>query len=631
MLHVTSPIEYFLLSSAAYADFEDAAGDEYSVEDRHDPLGYSHYVQLKSLGWKVIFSASGRHGYRGYAFVHEARREICVAHRGTQNLGSVMTDILAVINTNRTGHAIDAVRETLGNAAVKSYLSRGDWKLSTTGHSLGGWLATLFQFVVSDVGMGFYFSGQVVCRAFDAPGIGEFLNALQSPDLKQQVYIPGLDCINYVVRADIVNTLNRQTGTVICIEGDRAASPREIQELLQISNIHGRANIYQALIANDYKLIQKWPQTSSDVLAKLMTALSGHRFSLLGVTADFVTTAVTETINFVLQFFQNPDQTETYSDIEIQAARETLERAMQDDLRVLVGYDYRQERQMRHLPSKVGQFIAAYCAYKNYSVMSYLLRKLALNEFEIKLLNSIKVEKRAQADWVIFDSREAVEVDNLDDWIEAICQLEIRKPELLDMPADIWSYYDTAAQKVNELKEQGRLTGEKLQRLEAEVAALQVANSVQSAVIRIGCAYAVGKDSFAQTLWSLSADDLAAMEQRAEERAINNQISTNLFGAEAYGENAVALAITNLIPSGLRTEEAILRAFEKCVDSAENARRAFREDIKQARAAAQFTGGMGSDAERVTSSSSASGLGQMGMYASGHVSSSAAPGKKLNP
>lgn len=616
--HITTRDEYFLLSSAAYAELIDAQGQENPVDKRQDAQGDAAYETLKASGWRLIHAASGKQGYRGYVFVHEGRKEICIAHRGTQNLGSIMTDILAVIRGNRTWHVIDAVNQTLGNAVVQDYLSKSDWTLSTTGHSLGGWLATLLQFVVSDIGMGFHFEGQVTCRTFDAPGIGEFLDKLQSDDPKQQVFIPGLDCINYVVRADAVNTLNRQTGTLVCVEGAQAETPHAVKDLIHIGDIHGRGNIQAALEKQDFKLIQQWPHTSDEVLAKLSSALSGSKLALLGVAVSATSSVVSGAAGFLKRLFKRADNAPAeYSDDEVKAARETLEKAMQENLRLLP-YNYHQERQIRHLPLRLQLFVKAYQAFKNYSVMPKLMDKLNLTEAERALVDVVSIDKRAQAEWIVLASSQATAVGSLDDWVEQVCNLAIEHPGLFELECFTYHYYDNAAQYVDWFKKHSRLTDDRMQCLAEEIKSLKD-NKVQQAVVDFGCARASGKDAFAYNNCVIYADDLEKFQKEAVELA-KLGISASIMCASAEGEDAVAIGGGAVISISSRfSNEEIMAQFDKALDKKLEAELKVAEMRTNRQPLSQRAGDI------QTGASAASAMSRQGVFAPGVSQGSSSP------
>ena len=296
---LTGRVEYFLLASAAYADLLDSEGNEHPIGSRKDEPGDIAYEKLKDLGWRLIHSTQGRTGYRGHVFAHEERKELCVAHRGSKNLGSFITDIQAVVSESHTGHATDAIKETLGFPIVSAYFKERlsanklsqNWTLSSTGHSLGGWLAALFQYVVSDLGMGFHFDGRIIGCGFDAPGIADFLDALQPSDASKRVNISGLDYTNFVMRTDIVNTCGKQIGTTVCLEGDKASEACAMGDILNIATIHSREEIGKALEAKNYKMMQRWPSTSSDVLDKLIVAVTGSKWRLLGLGVGLASSA----------------------------------------------------------------------------------------------------------------------------------------------------------------------------------------------------------------------------------------------------------------------------------------------------------------------------------------------------
>ena len=414
-------------------------------------------------------------------------------------------------------------------------------------------MAALFQYVVSDLGMGFHFDGRIIGCGFDAPGIADFLDALQPSDASKRVNISGLDYTNFVMRTDIVNTCGKQIGTTVCLEGDKASEACAMGDILNIATIHSREEIGKALEAKNYKMMQRWPSTSSDVLDKLIVAVTGSKWRLLGLGVGLASSAS----SFLKRLLVGTGATLTYTDEEIVAAREALETAMTDGIDPL-SYDYHCERQLRHFPVDIGLFAKAYQEYKDYSVIPYLEKEDKITDAERHLLQCVTVEKRAQGDWLIFKPSADVSAKTLDEWMASMYQLAQAKPRLLLLPARVGLFYYTTVKMIKQLEKRGTALEGRIKTLAEEI--VNIKNSpMQAAVISIGCAIASADNAQAQNLWSLDADDLAEIEARAQKRGVEEGISTDLFGAKATGQGARAFAATMLIPRKITSEEGLLK------------------------------------------------------------------------
>jgi len=129
----TTPLEYLDMAALAYQE------SNWKKSTQHR--------QLLTLGWRPLtppksscFLRKGRGGYRGIVYVHDKRKEIVCAHRGTASLAAIEADITLLIEQKIHAQVTEAIEICLDNV-VKKLLSDGFF-LTFTGHSLGGFLAT---------------------------------------------------------------------------------------------------------------------------------------------------------------------------------------------------------------------------------------------------------------------------------------------------------------------------------------------------------------------------------------------------------------------------------------------------------------------------------------------------------
>jgi len=156
-------------------------------------------------------------GYFGVIYVNHDTRQIVVAHRGTDNLKTLLVDDIQEIYFGKTSTQHKAAYR-LVEQAVTLARSGGEWHLSFTGHSLGAFLAELsvLYCLRSDV---FDYS-QVSAVTFESPGSRESLEKLNATHADGKVDLDALDITSYLSYPNIVNTAHRHVGTLYSLMPD---------------------------------------------------------------------------------------------------------------------------------------------------------------------------------------------------------------------------------------------------------------------------------------------------------------------------------------------------------------------------------------------------------------------------
>jgi serine/threonine protein kinase len=226
LMQCPSPLEYGLIALLAYKLVEDgiasaAHGIDHKELGRRVPWLIKEFRNFFSSGWELfdmstshrdtvgfVESAMGEGGYHGIAMVHRIRKQMVIAHRGTVSRKDIMADIFGIMLNGITDHQKKAemfCEEMLDKAkgeeiAVSSNL--GDFELSFTGHSLGGWLAQCSCAIFKDKGW------HAPAVAFDPPGTAAMLQklvgtgkhilttALDIKDLPIEVYLGAPNLVN---------------------------------------------------------------------------------------------------------------------------------------------------------------------------------------------------------------------------------------------------------------------------------------------------------------------------------------------------------------------------------------------------------------------------------------------------
>jgi hypothetical protein len=119
-----------LLSSHVYAVSNNDAGK--CVKFINDLSKYNEGIK----NWIVKeVRESNKTGYLGTIYINEKTKQIIVAHRGTDNLNGVYTDIEGIFNGKKVEQQVECL--ALINSAIKISKKGTIYNLSITGHSLG--------------------------------------------------------------------------------------------------------------------------------------------------------------------------------------------------------------------------------------------------------------------------------------------------------------------------------------------------------------------------------------------------------------------------------------------------------------------------------------------------------------
>lgn len=190
------PYDYALLSEASYSD---------KLPSPHS--------ELSKRGWKrIIFIKND--GYHGSVWVHHDKKQIVIAHRGSDNVDAWIAYAHAIIRLERCRFINSAVN-LLQHKTVVAYKNQG-YRLSTTGHSLGGFLAQVCVYWSKRSDFKETFYPDMSAIVFDSPGAVDFLMALRSNLEREQgrILLEHLNIHNFCAMPTIINTYGKHTGTL---------------------------------------------------------------------------------------------------------------------------------------------------------------------------------------------------------------------------------------------------------------------------------------------------------------------------------------------------------------------------------------------------------------------------------
>ena len=251
------PYEYALLSQASYSDTPPLA----------DSL-------LSQKGWERIEPmVADRHGYRASLWVHHARRQLVLAHRGSKNGDSWVTDAESIRNLT-VGHFVEQATYLLKHETIQRLKEEG-YRFSATGHSLGGFLAQLSVYWSQRSEFKETYYPEMSAVVFDSPGAVDFLETLQSNAHreKERVKIEHLNIQNFCAMPTIISTYGTPTGTTWHLSADLS------HVTLDSINAHRLEHILAGFNSETgqphvFRLMRDWPQadySAYDSLSKLLS------------------------------------------------------------------------------------------------------------------------------------------------------------------------------------------------------------------------------------------------------------------------------------------------------------------------------------------------------------------------
>ncbi|MEM7173950.1 MAG: pentapeptide repeat-containing protein, partial [Bacteroidota bacterium] len=206
-----SPYELAVMSQHVYQNLK--KGDAVVLDATHTLPNWkvAAILQAKKDGfWKQFLGDQA--SYRGAIYYHTQKQQIVLAHRGINisNIHTLKTNALSILGKD-TGEEY-LVLDYLKEAKKIAQKQLGEKKLlilTTTGHSVGGWLAQ----VTTLLGKSKYKDSlHIHCVTFDTPGAKDMLAKL---DHRYESIEPDfLDITNYLSSPNLINSCNSHVGTL---------------------------------------------------------------------------------------------------------------------------------------------------------------------------------------------------------------------------------------------------------------------------------------------------------------------------------------------------------------------------------------------------------------------------------
>ena len=255
--HPTSFI-HGLLSSHVYNNFK--VGDGVTFPN------VEHQYRNEFLkNWKVakLFEDSTS-GYYGAIYVNHADHQIVLAHRGTLMCPKDLIALDSPLKTDIDGILFGGIVRQQVYAYIATHeacelAKKNSYGLSTTGHSLGGWLAELSAFFCKKD----FKCDNVQTVTFDSPGAFTHMRNARSNVINRETTfkMKDLDIINFLSAPNLVNCCNKHVGR----------SYRLFPNILTIDDIKS-------------KIIKKLPQFLGKILDEIIKeGLQNSHFHINGV------------------------------------------------------------------------------------------------------------------------------------------------------------------------------------------------------------------------------------------------------------------------------------------------------------------------------------------------------------
>lgn len=293
-----TPYEHAIMSKLAYYDDPSKLPSDKEYNQERD-----YFEFLKARGW-VLAKVVKENDYYGYIWLNEKRQQITISHRGSQNATSWITDIESVIKL-KPGTFIHSAIKLLSDKIVISNREKG-FRLTTTGHSLAGFLSIVLVFWSHRREFKKTYYPNISANVFDSPGVVEFFKVL-APNIeseKDSIDVKTLNVHNFCATPTLVSTYGTHTGTVWHLSGAE-------NETFAFVNDHRMVNILKGFDPNtglpsNFRQMIDWPQADYSAYGSVTNTL--EHFAVESLKAPF------NFLNYLYKNYLKRAQTDTWYD-----------------------------------------------------------------------------------------------------------------------------------------------------------------------------------------------------------------------------------------------------------------------------------------------------------------------------
>jgi hypothetical protein len=204
-----TPYGYALLSKAAYRNVNTQA--------------ITREIQiLYDKGWVQALFLPRENGYQGSIWRNDHTKQIVIAHAGSENPESWATDFESVLQLKPNSFVASSLALMAHPEVLKYRDSKFPYRISTTGHSLGGFLAQIATFCAQRQDLAIpniphIYYPEMSAVTFDSPGGVDFMKAIDSKIKGREIKIDELNIQNFCITPTVVSTFGTHTGTIWCL------------------------------------------------------------------------------------------------------------------------------------------------------------------------------------------------------------------------------------------------------------------------------------------------------------------------------------------------------------------------------------------------------------------------------
>lgn len=216
-------------------------------------------------GWHVVKFCpdNQKDGYYGVAYANDKTCQLVVAHRGTdpasfrELLKDLRTDFESVVYNKITSQKPSAYK--FAYEIAQEY--GGRYRISFTGHSLGGWLAQVTTYHFAEQG----YRTQAV--TFDSPGAENIIQDKLQPQGKidRDVDSYSLDITVYLSAPNLIDTCNTHLGSKYRVYPElpiHTGWKKYFKYSLSAHAMEGIVNTFDPTtgLPRDYRKVKRWPR-----------------------------------------------------------------------------------------------------------------------------------------------------------------------------------------------------------------------------------------------------------------------------------------------------------------------------------------------------------------------------------
>ncbi len=282
---LVTDLELALFSALAYKSAEEHTMAEQLLPKESNDYRLRWWHILHKNGWRVFQTEVGEQGFRATAYIHDGRKQVVMAFRGTEPKEPVTfwIDWEEVVKMNIGSHGQQAwifaqntllQLETEGKpiSSTEIEIKPESYQITFTGHSLGAWLASVASSVLKYPGV-----------VFDSPGAAAIVERYREGDTEK----PGAILLtNYLAQPNLINTAQQYIIGCHSLQLTTAAPSRvhkwtDISAEIEYSLAQHSIDLLVATFdpntgmpqQGSVKTIKKWPHNGAEAAKKIAAVL----------------------------------------------------------------------------------------------------------------------------------------------------------------------------------------------------------------------------------------------------------------------------------------------------------------------------------------------------------------------